>query len=82
MLYPDAQVEYTGADGRTGRVNIEVASGNYREGSVRAKAAAGFALHANGPAAARLLGRLGLGGDDDRSSLRGPADHNPAAVEL
>ena len=51
VLYPDAQIEYTGADGRSGRVNIEVASGHYRQGSVRAKAAAGFALHANGPAA-------------------------------
>ena len=76
VLYPDAQIEYTDADGRTGRVNIEVASGNYRERSVRAKAAAGFALHANGSAAARLLRSLGLGGGDDRSSLRGPADRS------
>ena len=82
VLYPDAQIEYTDSEGRTGRVNIEVASGNYREGAIRAKAAAGFALHANGPAAARLLRTLGLGGDDDRSSLRGPADRDPAAVEL
>ena len=82
VLYPDAQIEYTDADGRTGRVNIEVASGNYRERSVRAKAAAGFALHANGSAAARLLRTLGLGGGDDRSSLRGPADRDPAAVEF
>ena len=80
---PDAQIEYTDSEGRAGRVNIEVASGNYREGAIKAKAAAGFALHANGPAAARLLRTLGLGGgDDDRSSLRGPADRDPAAVEL
>ena len=65
-----------------GRVNIEVASGNYREGAIKVKAAAGFALHANGPAAARLLRTLSLGGDDDGSSLRGPADRDPAAVEL
>ena len=64
VLYPDAQIEYTDADGRTGRVNIEVASGNYREGAIKAKAAAGFALHANGPAAARLLRTLGLGSGD------------------
>ena len=51
VLYPDAQIEYTDADGRSGRVNIEAVSGNYREGPVRAKAAAGFTLHANGPAA-------------------------------
>ncbi len=80
VLYPDAQIEYTDADGRTGRVNVEVASGNYRGQSVRAKAAAGFALHANGPAAARLLRTLGDG--HDRSSLRGPADRDPAALEL
>ena len=82
VLYPDAQIEYTESEGRTGRVNIEVASGNYRARSIRAKVAAGFALHANGPAAARLLRTLGLGGGDDRSSLRGPADRDPAAVEL
>ena len=82
VLYPDAQIEYTDSEGRAGRVNIEVASGNYREGAIKAKAAAGFALHANGPAAARLLRTLGLGGGDDRSSLRGPADRDPAAVEL
>ncbi len=81
VLHPDAQIEYTDAEGRTGRVNIEAVSGNYREGAVRAKAAAGFALHANGPAAGKLLGKLGLGGDGG-SWLRGPADRDPAAVEL
>ena len=81
VLYPDAQIEYTDAEGRTGRVNIEAVSGSYREPAVRAKAAAGFALHANGPAAAALLGRLGLGSDSG-SWLRGPADRNPASVEL
>ncbi len=74
------KIEYTDSEGRTGRVNIEVASGNYREGAIKAKAAAGFALHANGPAAAHLLRTLGLGGDG--SWLRGPADRDPAAVEL
>ena len=62
------------ADGRTGRVNIKVASGNCRGRCVRAKAAAGFTVHANGPAVARLLRKLGLGADHDRSTLRGPAD--------
>ena len=76
VLYPDAQIEYTDADGRSGRVNIEVASGNYRGRAVRAKAAAGFVLHANGPAAARLLRTLGVGADNDSSSLRGPADRD------
>ena len=66
----------------TGRVNIEVASGNYRARSIRAKVAAGFRMHANGPAAARLLRSLGVGDGEDRSSLRGPTDRDPAALEL
>ena len=82
VLYPDAQIEYEDAEGRTGRVNIEVASGNYREPALRAKAAAGFAMHANGPAAAGLLRKLGLGGSEKGSWLRGPADRDPASVEL
>ena len=82
VLYPDAQIEYTDSEGRTGRVNIEVASGNYRARSIRAKVAAGFRMHANGPAAARLLRSLGVGDGGDRSSLRGPTDRDPAALEL
>ncbi len=82
VLYPDAQIEYADAEGRTGRVNIEVASGNYREPALRAKAAAGFAMHANGPAAAGLLRKLGLGGSEKGSWLKGPADRDPASVEL
>ena len=82
VLYPDAQIEYEDAEGRTGRVNIEVASGNYREPALRAKAAAGFAMHANGPAAAGLLRKLGLGGSEKGSWLKGPADRDPASVEL
>ena len=80
VLYPDAQIEYTDADGRSGRVNVEVASGHYRQGSVRAKAAAGFRMHANGPAGARVLRALGC--EDHGSSLRGPAERDPAAIEL
>ncbi len=82
VLYPDAQIEYEDADGRTGRVNVEVASGDYREPALRAKAAAGFAMHASGPAAAGTLRKLGLGGGDGGSWLRGPADRDPASVEL
>ena len=81
VLYPDAQIEYADAEGRSGRVNIEAVSGNYRERALRAKAAAGFRLHANGPAAAKLIRRLGPGSGDG-SRLRGPADRDPAAVEL
>ena len=82
VLYPDAQIEYEDAEGRTGRVNIEAVSGNYREPAVRAKAAAGFRLHADGPAAAGLLRGLGLGDGEGGSWLKGPADRNPASVEL
>ena len=82
VLYPDAQIEYADDEGRTGRVNVEAVSGNYRESAIRAKAAAGFALHAAGPAAARRLRSLGLGSGDEGSWLRGPADRDPAAVEL
>ncbi len=82
VLHPDAQIEYEDAEGRTGRVNIEVASGNYSKETVKAKAAAGFAVHASGPAAARTLRELGLGRGDDGSWLRGPADRDPASVEL
>ena len=62
VLYPDAQIEYTDARGRSGRVNIEVVSGDYSRGSILAKAAAGFVLHGNGPAAASRIRELGLGG--------------------
>ena len=82
VLYPDAQIEYEDAEGRTGRVNVEAVSGDYREPAVRAKAAAGFAMYASGSAGAALLGRLGLGPGEDGSWLKGPADRNPASVEL
>ena len=80
VLYPDAQIEYTGPDGRSGRVNIEVASGHYRAASVRAKANAGFRLHASGAAGARVLRALGYSGE--HGSIRGPAERDPAALEL
>ena len=80
VLYPDAQIEYTGPDGRSDRVNIEVASGHYRAASVRAKANAGFRLHASGAAGARVLRALGYSGE--HGSIRGPAERDPAALEL
>ena len=74
VLYPDAQIEYVDSEGRTGRVNIEVASGNYRARSIRAKVAAGCRMHANGPAAARLLRSLGVGDPQLVDSLRRDAE--------
>ena len=82
VLHPDAQIEYEDAEGRTGRVNIEVASGNYSQETIKAKAAAGFAMHASGPAAAGMLRKLGLGPGDDGSRIGGPTDRDPASVEL
>ena len=62
ILYPDAQIAYRDASGRSGRVNIEVVSGDYSTGKILAKAAAGFVLHSSGPAATSRLRELGLGG--------------------
>ena len=80
MHYPDAQLEYTDASGRTGRVNIEVASGHYRASAIRAKANVGFVVHATRSAQARVLRVLGTG--KDHGSIRGPAQRDPAAFEL
>ena len=44
------------------------------------RAAAGFRMHANGAAGARVLRGLGTGGD--RTSTLGPAERDPAALEL
>ena len=55
VSYPDAQIEYTDARGEAGRVSVEVTSGTYRDREIQGKAAAGFALHANGRAAGRRL---------------------------
>ena len=58
--YPDAQLEYLDVEGRSGRVNIEVATEHYGAKSIAAKAAAGFAVHgSNGRAAARVARSLG-----------------------
>ncbi len=80
MLYPDAQLEYAAADGMTGRVNVEVTSGHYSASSIRAKAHAGFVLHATRSAQARVLRALGT--CQDHGSIRGPAQRDPAAFEL
>ena len=57
--YPDAQLEYD-IEGRSGRVNVEIATEHYSAKSIGAKAAAGFAVHgSNGRAAARVARSLG-----------------------
>ena len=83
VIYPDAQIEYDDAAGRTGRVNIEVVTENYRPAGIAAKAKAGFALYGSSGASARAgrtLRNLNL--DDRPGSLRGPADREHASVEL
>ena len=82
VLYPDAQLEYTDADGRTGRVNIEVASAHYRDQSILAKSNAGFALHATGAAKKRVLKALSSGQGEGNDGTKGPAQRDPAAFEL
>ena len=58
--YPDAQLEYSDIEGRSGRVNVEIATEHYSAKSIGAKAAAGFAVHgSNGRAAARVARSLG-----------------------
>ena len=51
VSYPDARIEYENEQGESGRVSIEVTSDGYRSKDIQAKAAAGFALYANGRAA-------------------------------
>ena len=85
VLYPDAQLEYDDAEGRTGRCNIEVATGHYRAAEIAAKAAAGFQMHGNGPGAGRAIGRAmggGRGSDRDSSRRGGGLGRDPASIEL
>ena len=73
VLYPDAQIEYTDAEGRSGRVNIEVASGNYRQGSApygpRPRPGSGYTQ--TGRPERGCLGRSAWATADHGSSLRG-----------
>ena len=82
VVYPDAQIEYLDIEGRSGRVNVEVASENYRPGAIAAKARAGFQMHGNGGRAVAAIRRvLGNGGRDGRGGApaRGGRD---GSVEL
>ena len=61
VLYPDAQLEYIDIEGRTGRVNVEIATEHYSAKSIAAKAAAGFQMHGNGAQAERLISQASSG---------------------
>ena len=68
--YPDARIEYQDQEGGTGRVDVEVTSGNYRSKSLQSKMAAGFKMYANGMAAKRRLSSA-LGLKEPKSGGRG-----------
>jgi hypothetical protein len=46
VMLPDFRIEYEGEQGERGRVDIEVATGNYRQAHMAAKAQAGFRIYA------------------------------------
>ncbi len=81
VLVPDAQVEYVDAAGRTGRCNVEVASGHYRGRSIRAKAKAGFAMYASSPGAAAAV-RRALGGGNRGGRGGGLPRREQEVIEL
>ena len=62
VLYLDVQIEYVDAEGRRGRVNVEVISRHYDVRKLGEKTAAGFRMHADGALAARRLARFRTGG--------------------
>ena len=80
IVYPDAQIEYQDSEGRSGRVNVEVASEHYSGKTIAAKAQAGFQMHGNGGRAnakiSKTLGsirRITGGGDRDGNGSGAPA---------
>ena len=85
VVYPDAQIEYLDIEGRSGRVNVEVASEHYNGKSIAAKVQAGFQVHGNGGRAnlkiSKVLGAIkNSGGDrDGGGAARGGRD---GTVEL
>ena len=67
VVYPDAQIEYLDSEGRSGRVNVEIASEHYSGRTITAKARAGFQMHGSGGRAIAAIRRvLGHGGRDGR----------------
>ena len=71
VLFPDAQIEYVNAAGRSGRCNVEVVSQHYASGTIRSKAAAGFQMYAASGRAADFVRRaLASGGAGGRRGGR------------
>ena len=62
-VFPDFRVEYEDDRGAPGRVDVEVATDNYRGHHMAVKASAGFRVYADGGAAGRFRVNQGaLGG--------------------
>ena len=80
---PDAQIQYVDEAGNPGRVNVEVASDHYREGSVKAKSAGGFSMHGGkgGQASNTRTGLSSPGGGGGRRG-GGRSSGDPASVEI
>ncbi len=72
VRYPDAQLEIEDDEGRSGRVNVEIASEHYHAAAITAKAGAGFAIHGSSGRAARNVARA-LARASDRSGGGGGA---------
>ena len=71
VMYPDAQLEIEDSEGRSGRVNVEIASDHYHAAAITAKAGAGFAMHGSSRSASRKIARA-LGRAAARETDSGP----------
>ena len=83
VVYPDAQIEYEDAAGRSGRANIEVVTDNYRVASIASKAQAGFALYGSAGASSRARQAFSkLPGLSNDNSGGGSSRHDDPVIEL
>ena len=82
VLYPDAQLDIEDADGRSGRVNVEIVSDHYHAAAIAAKAGAGYAMHGTSRSATRKIARA-LARESDRGGAGGAAQPGrDGSVEL
>ena len=84
VMYPDAQLEIEDHEGRTGRVNVEIASDHYHAAAIVAKAGAGFAMHGSSGRASQRIARA-LAREADRPGGGGGGAAQPGrdgSVEL
>ena len=82
VLYPDAQLDIEDADGRSGRVNVEIVSDHYHAAAIAAKAGAGYAMHGSNRSATRKIARA-LARETDAGRGGGPSQPGrDGSVEL